>query len=277
MSVQTGNKLNHLARELPEGLLVDAPWLEQRGYYRSLRAKYVANGWLEQTGRGVFRRPRGTPGWEQVIISLQTLLQLPVSVGGRTALEIQGYAHYLTQSAQTVHLYSDSQLPGWVARLPLGTGFVCHNRSRILPQVERPSEKLSLTETGNESSTVLPGALRVTRWGQWNWPMVVSTQERAILELIDELPTRESFHNVDMMMEGLVNISPRRMQGLLEQTKSVKVKRLFFFFADRHRHRWLHSIQKAKIDFGAGKRMLVKGGMLDPTYQITVPGDLDAI
>ena len=30
------------------------------------------------------------------------------------------------------------------------------------------------------------------------------------------------------------------------------------------------------IDLGKGKRMLVRGGKLDPKYQITVPEDLDA-
>ena len=72
-------------------------------------------------------------------------------------------------------------------------------------------------------------------------------------------------------MEGLANLSPRRMQSLLESTRSVKVKRLFLFFADRHQHRWLDYISREKIDLGKGKRMLVKGGKLDTKYLITVP------
>ena len=107
--------------------------------------------------------------------------------------------------------------------------------------------------------------------------MLISTPERAILELIDELPNNETFHLVDVTMEGLVNISPRRMQQLLYVATSIKVKRLFFFFADRHRHRWLDHIVRDKINLGKGKRMLVKGGKLDPKYQITVPADLHAI
>jgi len=278
MAEQNGTKLNRLERELPEGLLVDASWLEGRGYSRSLRSQYVAAGWLKQPTRGVYCRPRGTLGWEQVVISLQTLLNQPVSVGGRTALELQGYAHYLSQSPKTVHLYSDTKLPGWLSKIPTGIDFAFHNRARFIKNVDWAPAQFSLEGPGTETAEmVLPGGLRITRWGQWKWPLVVSAQERAILELIDELPTRESFHNVDMMMEGLVNISPRRMQLLLEQTKSVKVKRLFFFFADRQGHRWLNRIEKDKIDLGTGKRALVKGGKLDSTYQITVPEDLDAV
>ncbi len=62
------------------------------------------------------------------------------------------------------------------------------------------------------------------RWGQWDWPLLISTPERAILELIDELPNKETFHLVDVTMEGLVNVSPRRMQQLLEVATSIKVK-----------------------------------------------------
>jgi len=33
--------------------------------------------------------------WENVVVSLQTILARPVTVGGRTALELQGFPHYL--------------------------------------------------------------------------------------------------------------------------------------------------------------------------------------
>lgn len=272
MSIQNRDKLNRLGRALPEGLLVDAAWLERHGYYRSLRSQYVAAGWLEQPARGVFRRPRGSVGWEQVVISLQTLLEFPISVGGRTALELQGYAHYLSQSHNSIHLYSDKKLPTWVSRLNLESPFVIHNRRRFLSEMDCSQNIHLLSQMSSaENEILLQCALRVTRWGQWAWPLVLSAPERAILELLDELPQNESFHLVDVTMEGLVNISPRRMQWLLEQTSSIKVKRLFFFFADRYQHGWLKHINREKVNLGKGKRMLVNGGKLDPEYQITVP------
>ena len=70
---------------------------------------------------------------------------------------------------------------------------------------------------------------------------------------------------------------PRRLQALLRRCKSVKVKRLFFFFAARHGHQWFKHIERDDIDLGKGKRVLVKGGKLDPTYLITVPEDLDGL
>ncbi|GJM04774.1 MAG: hypothetical protein DHS20C09_07650 [marine bacterium B5-7] len=271
MNGHNEGKLNQLLKLLPEGLLVDASWLEERGYYRSLRSHYVAAGWLKQSARGVFRRPRGELGWEQVVISLQILLNYPVSIGGRTALEQQGYAHYLSQNLNTIHLYSDVKLPSWIHKLGLKQSFVVHNRLRILPTAKVNVDLLALTQMYAEKES----ALKLIPWGQWQWPMVVSTPERAFLELLDELPQKETFHLADVTMEGLSTISPRRMQSLLETTKSIKVKRLFFFFADRHHHRWLNQIDKKRIKLGKGKRMLVKGGKYLPEYQITVPETYD--
>jgi len=272
MTVQIGNKLNWLERNLPEGLVVDAAWLERHGYSRSLRSQYVSAGWLKQPARGIFCRPRGKLGWEQVLISLQTLLEHQVSVGGRTALELLGYAHYLPQSRKVVHLYCEGKLPAWLFKLKLEARFTSHNRSRFLPSVRH--ELLLEDETADKDKQLASAGFRVQSWGQWKWPLLLSAPERALLELLDELPGNESFHDVDVLVEGLVDLSPRRLQRLLEETKSVKVKRLFFFFADRHAHRWLSHLDRARIDLGKGKRTLVKGGKFDPKYQITVPAEL---
>jgi hypothetical protein len=51
------------------------------------------------------------------------------------------------------------------------------------------------------------------------------------------------------------------------------VKRLFFFYADRHAHRWLARIDRETIDLGSGKRVLVRDGKLEPNYQITLPAE----
>ncbi len=280
MSEQKPSKLNQLERELPEGLLVDAAWLEKHGYYGSLRKKYVDLGWLEQPTYRVYRRPRGTLRWEQAVISLQTLLAYPLVVGGRTALELQGYAHFLSQERKEVHLYGHKRPPTWLHKLPLSVRFMFHKSDRLFRNdpITRGLTSLSWNlKTDGVSTDPLQAGLTIQPWGQWDWPLTLSTPERAVFELLDELPDRESFHQVDKLMEGLANLSPRRLQKLLEDCKSVKVKRLFFFFMDRHNPAWLKHIARARVDLGKGKRMLVRGGKLDPAYEITVPEDLDAV
>ena len=277
MAKQRTKKLNWLERHLPEGLIADARWLTRHGFSTSLRSQYVDAGWLEQPARGVYRRPRGSLMWQQVVISLQALLAYPLLLGGRTALELQGYAHYLPQEQKEVHLYGPKPPPQWLHKLPLGARFLYHN-DRALFRDEGITPGLTHLDTQNEKHTgqAMHSHWTVQRWGPWDWSLALSTPERAILELLDELPNNESFHQADMFMQGLSNLSPRRLQKLLSDCRSVKVKRLFFFFADRHQHAWLKRLDKDAIDLGKGKRMLVKGGKLNKNYLITVPEELNA-
>ena len=261
MTEQSSRKLNWLEQNLPEGLLVDAVWMTQNGYSTGLRSQYVSAGWLEQPARSVYRRPRGELSWQQVVISMNKLLGKPVWAGGRMALDAQGYSHYISpEGPREIHLYGDKTPPGWLYKLPLKEQFFFHNAKKLFGEAI--------------NNNPLQNSLKQMPWGQWNWTLTFSTPERALLELLDELPSQESFHQVDVMVEGLSNLSPRRLQKLLENCRSIKVKRLFFWFADRHRHAWLNRLDKSRIDLGKGKRMLVRGGKLDPVYQITVPEDL---
>ncbi len=279
MGTQNKEKLNWLQRSLPEGLVADAAWFERHGYSGALRNKYVAHGWLDRVARGVYRRPppqlphdgaeKGV-SWESVVISLQTLLNAKFVVGGRTALELQGFAHYLSSAPQReVHLYGTDKRPAWVLKLNLGSRFILHNAQRLFPNDV-------VMDVDNEGNDVRVRSSYVRqRWGNWDWPLVVSSSERAILELLDEVPERETFHQADMLFEGLRTLSPRKLQPLLQACRSVKVKRLFLWFAERHRPPWLNALDRGGIDLGKGKRMLVKGGKLDPKFNITVPEPLD--
>lgn len=257
MATRRYSKLNQLQKILPEGLLADAAWFERNGYSTALRSQYVSSGWLEQPARGVYRRPHGKSNWQQAVVSLQTHLlsdETPI-VGGRTALDLQGFAHYLPQTDLEVFLYGNQKPPSWLTKLPLDVAFVFRKDSRLF---------------GNKPLTT--GGTTSAKWK--DWPLTLSTPELALLQLLDELPQHESFHQVDKLFEGLANLSPHRLQKLLVDCQSVKVKRLFFFFADRHNHTWLKHLDKSCIDLGSGKRVLVKDGKLDATYQITLPKDM---
>lgn len=283
MAKRISGKLNWLEKHLPEGLMVDAAWLEKHGYSTGLRSQYVAAGWLDQPTRGVYRRPRGELSWQQAVISLQTILNAsPVIVGGKTALDLQGFAHYLPTKIKEIHLYGPKPLPHWLNKLPLTVRFNHHNNRKLFNNdpitIGISSLKWDVTRAqGSTNDPLDGGAFNVLPWGQWDWPLTLSTPERAILEALDELPNHESFDQINKLMEGLSNLSPRRLQKLLTDCKNVKVKRLFFFFADRHKHTWLKRLDKQKVDLGKGKRLVAKGGRLDQTYQITVPESFHAV
>lgn len=258
-------------------MVVDSGWLERHNVSRQLRRKYVLNGWLLTLARGVYCRPTASEQpsalpWQQLVISLNALLNLPVAAGGRTALELQGFSHYVAASGmREAHLFSNRDLPGWVSCVPVDTKLVLHSAQKLFRNREVPP---LLTAEGAPPSPEESG-FTVQTWGHWKYPLPVSTPERAILELLNEVPKSETFHQVDVLMEGLRNLSPRRLHGMLADCRNIKVKRLFLWFAERHNHAWLQQLDRSDIELGKGKRMLVRGGKLDTKYNITVPESFD--
>jgi hypothetical protein len=49
-------------------------------------------------------------------------------------------------------------------------------------------------------------------------------------------------------------LRPRLLTSLLERCKSIRAKRLFLFFADRHADNWAKHIDSKQIDLRRGKR-----------------------
>lgn len=257
---QNLSKLNQLLHSLPDGMVVDAAWLEAHDYSSSLRNQYVKNGWLDQPARRVYAKPKADLTWQQVVISLQSLLKKPLHVGGRTALELHGFSHYVSERRRKVFLYGPEKPPSWLKHLNLGVEFEWRNSDRLFPR--------KMGHVGPQSGIAQdPDAKGVK-------PLHISSSERAALELLDELPDHESFDVADKVMEGLTTLRPKRLQALLTACKSVKVKRLFLFFSSRHHLTWFSRIDEDALDLGSGKRVIAAGGKLDPQYQITMPSDL---
>lgn len=284
MGIENRNKINLIQQDLPEGLLATTAWLIRKGYSDQLLKKYRASGWLESPAHGVYRRPGPPLKWQHVVYSLGQMLERPPHVGGLSALELRGYAHYLKpRGPGTIHLYGEKKLPGWVAKLELKERFVEH-RNRLFSRHQVAAllgnDKTSETRTTDSlHGGLLTGELVTEPWGPWDWDLVYSTPEQAILEFLDEVPKRQTVEHADEMLAGLADLSSRRLLKLLAVCKSVKVKRLFLALASRHSHAWVNPVVEAadrgEIDMGKGKRVLVPGGRLHPKYLITLPETSD--
>ncbi len=274
MTVEKGYHLNRLLQRLPPGLLVDTDWLQAQGLSHSRVHDYVKRGWLERLMPRVYRRPAaaGPVRWELAVVSAQGLVENPFHVGGPTALDLLGLSHFLDLGRKArVWLYDPGRTaPGWLARLPLDVD-VRLSRRRLFGEAELGLEwrRLELG-TGRLGGTV-DHPVRSEPWDQF---MRLAGAERATLELLEEVGAEVGFHTADKLFEGLANLRPAVMEELLRQCASVKAKRLFFFFSDRHGHAWARRLDAGKFDLGRGKRQIAKGGRLDPRYQITVPGEL---
>ena len=257
-------KLKPLLDTVPPGFMVDARWLRGRDIDPKSIHDYVARGWLERVIRGVYRRPLPQSvqatgkSWEVALLSLQRLMGYNVYLGGESALNFAGHVHYLPLGESSrVYLYGDT--PSWLARLP------AQERIVVRQEMLFGGDPVGVVDTDFEAN--LDGwAVDV-----WRWPVRASSPERAILEALNELPGKASFEHIDRIFEGLVSLRPNLLMGLLTVCRSVKVRRLFFVFADRHEHRWRKYLDAARIDFGSGPRALVDCGKFHPIYRISVP------
>ena len=95
-----------------------------------------------------------------------------------------------------------------------------------------------------------------------------------MLELLGELREAADFSVADKFFEAAVNLRPDLLNTLLRACAQVKAKRLFLWFSDRHGHEWQRELETGDIALGRGKRMLVRNGIYDATYQITVPREM---
>ena len=255
MRIQNETKLKWLLEVVLPGRLVDTPTLQRHGITRMLAHKYIDSGWLEPVVRGLYRRPQADArraDWQLVVRSLQHVMAYSSVVGGRTALELQGFAHYLPlRGDQDVHLYGEAH-PTWLKRLDEADRYRLHSTKLF--------DMSAHEETTDVDSPV--------------GPLKCSTPERGILELLDELPKHESVHIVDTAFEGLASARPRRLEKLLACCTSIKVKRLFFVFADKHGHAWRRHLSPERFDLGSGPRALFDKGQFHPRYAISVPPEL---
>ena len=279
MSLTKLSHLNRLQRDLPEGLVATTSWLSKKGYSNQLVAKYFASGWLESPARSAYRRPGPPLKWQQVVASLQLLSRLPLHVGGKTALVHRGLGHYAQLGGvETIQLYGPSPLPKWVKHLPVKERFVVHSDAMfVLGRVYRDETGQLVDEHEQPVNAEKLGELGLNQftWGSYDWWLTYSSEERAIFEILQNVPDKESVYEAYVLFQGLVNLRPERVSRLLATCRSIKVKRLFLAFATRYEHAWFKHVTTTNLDLGKGKRMLVPGGKLDTKFQITLPADLD--
>jgi hypothetical protein len=119
-----------------------------------------------------------------------------------------------------------------------------------------------------------PRFLREYSWQDGLPPIAYSCPEKALLEVLTEVPSAVSFEHADALMQGLSNLSPKKIDALLRTCRSIKVKRLFLWLAERNGHPWYKRLEPTEYDLGSGKRVLAQHGRLHARWAITVPKEM---
>jgi len=255
MSKGIKTKINRLISQWPRGTVGAAAYLNASGFSHDLLGRYKKSGWIQSFGRGAYILSGDKAEWPGALYALQTQLGMNVHPGGKTALELKGYAHYLPSGKRKVFLYGPQGqvLPNWFKGERLGVD-ISMTRTNLFP-LDRKDGFSEFNEAG--------------------FTIKISSPERASLEMLHIVPGKIRFEEAFLLMENLVSLRPDMVQNLLVICRSIKVKRLFMYMAEKQEHSWVSELEPSRIDFGKGKRMIVPNGRYDRKYGITVPKDFN--
>lgn len=250
---------------VPYGLVATREWLLRAGMTRSALDNQIKSRQLLSLRPGIYVRPGTRLVWQGVVCSLERMGS-DLVVGGATALEEQGRAPELPLAGRRlIQLHGLDPLPSWTSRLDL-------------PETFRRRSTAWLANRGDESAAEgrpRPSFLTAAApWGDGFWSIRLSMPERALFELLKDVPQSVSFERAERFLEGLSDLSPGRLELLLHRTRSVKIRRLFFWLAERQGHPWARRLRPEDFDLGRGKLVLAKGGRFVSRYGITVPAAL---
>ncbi len=250
MSIRYENKLQKLLQSWPEGIVATTKWFASKGISRSLVEKYKASGWIASVDSGAYYKPQDTIEWFGALHALQTQFNLPIHVGGKSALELQGHGHFVTLGRPTVDLLKapKAHIPKWFSR---------H---------EWP-EEVKIFQSGLFPKDVGLEALMIQ-----NISVRGSSRERATLELLHLAPTLYDFEEVRIIIESLGTLRPEVLTELLQKCSSEKVKRLLLYFGDVQAHTWRKHIDETKIKMSSSLLKIVnKGGHYNAKYNLFLP------
>jgi len=237
MALESAAPLKQLATRFPAGAPVTLAQLKAMGVSSQLAYWYTQNGWLQRLGRGVFVRDATQLDLRASLVALEKM-GYKFHVGGRTALDWRGIRHFARQR-ESVLLYGSGpfKVPGW-----LSPRFdVVYRRKQLFQG--RGVEQLALSRVDNETSGLL-----------------VSDPERALLELLSEVPQRQSAEEARSLMEGMMTLRPRVLQSLLAACTNVKTVRLFLNWSRELSLPHVGKLDERKLKKGSKSRYVYKLG-----------------
>ena len=247
------SRIKQILDAVPHGSILFGSWLTSHGLDAKGQYDYTQNGWLERVSKGVYKVAGSHPSLYAAISSYNTQLGKQCTVGAFSALELRGYSHYVPMGKPKAYLFTDNDhpLPQWMKEAQWDK-ILCYATTSFLGNGMTGVEQLS--------------------WS--GFEMLVSTPERAILECLNSTGAEASLLDIYYIMEGLTTLRPKLLQELLESCRSMKVKRLLLYMAEKAGHPWFRALDPSRIEIGTGRFMISPTGRYIGKYNMTIPRDL---
>lgn len=251
MSLESHYKINQLLLSGTRNGLFFSEWLKKKGYSDQLIRKYRQSGWLSTLAKGVMFRTGDSLSSFAALQCYNQQLEKEFRIAAHSALELFGFNHYVPMGKPILMVARPKQsIPEWM-----------HSDAfdRII--------KTFSTETFTK--------LQVTKAQIEEWELLISTPEQAFLECLLLAPQQYSYMDLYYIMEQLTALRSDIVQTLLEGTKSLRIKRMFLYMAEKAGHYWFDLLDLNKIDIGTSKLQLAENGAYITKYKITIPKELN--
>ena len=205
------NKLKNLFGSLRSNRPMTSAELHELNISADLLVYYVKAGWLKRLANGVYAKPNAVLELNPCLNLLQQKIK-GLHVGGKSALELYGYRHYLNKIPLTrLYAWDSAKLPDWF----LAEFNADVKRKRLFH--ESPEDMLNVSHFNNDIAAPL-----------------VSEPERAVLEMLSDIPSSQEFGEAEEIMESALNFRAEVMSNLLHQCENIKTVRLFLKIAAKH-------------------------------------------
>ena len=224
------SKLKTLNTRLAPGTPLTAKDLAALGMSADLVVYYVRAGWLQRLARGVYCRPNDPPALYPSLLLLQKSFQ-GLHVGGKSALDWHGIRHYVpARPILQLYGWTSGRLPGWFNdRFPSE-----YRRKRIF--TEEPDALLHVRPYENDRSAPL-----------------VSAPERALLEVLSEVGTRQPLQEARELMESTYTLRVDVLHDLLKRCTSIKTVRLCLNLGRELSLPWAARLDPAQLPKGSSR------------------------
>lgn len=230
MATTTSSKLNALYTRLAPGTPLTSEDLAALGISADLAVHYVRAGWLTRLARGVYGRPNDTLALHPSLLLLQRRFE-GLHVGGKSALDWYGMRQYVSQQP-VLHLYgwTAARLPEWFTeRFPAE-----YHRKRLFD--EQPGK-----------------LLHVAPFEQRSGAPMVSSPERALLEVLSDVGVRQPLQEARELAESSYSLRANVLSELLKRCTSVKTVRLCLQFGRDLSLPWSTKLKPADLPTGSDR------------------------
>ena len=233
MRTTTNISFKELLEVLPRGEPLSTRRLQEFGVPAKRSAQMASNGWLTRLGRGVFMLPGDSLDRNASLAVLGAGVP-GFHIGGKTALEWRGVRHNL-QFKETLSLWGDkpTKVPLWFARR-----FPCrYQATHIFDDAMPPGLGLAQLPAGRPD-------------------VIVSTTERALLELLSDAGKHQSIEETHNLVENIRNLRLPLLDELMAYLTRLKVIRLAYALADEFNQPWKSLAEKHSERLGGGDRWI---------------------